>query len=76
MELSLSENIKKFRNQNHLTQEQLAEVMGVSTGAVHKWEAAMSVPELDMIRKLADFFEISVDVLGGYGGAYHCSCQS
>ena len=66
MELSLSENIKKFRKQNHLTQEQLAEVMGVSTGAVHKWEAAMSVPELDMILKLADFFDTSVDVLLGY----------
>ncbi len=66
MELALSENIKKYRKQNHLTQEQLAEVMGVSTGAVHKWEAAMSVPELDMILKLADFFEISVDVLVGY----------
>ena len=66
MEISLSENIKKYRKQNRLTQEQLAEVMGVSTGAVHKWEAAMSVPELDMILKLADFFEISVDVLVGY----------
>lgn len=66
MDLSLSENIKKYRKQNHLTQEQLAEVMGVSTGAVHKWEAALSVPELDMIIKLADFFDISVDVLIGY----------
>lgn len=66
MDLALSENIKKYRKQNRLTQEQLAEVMGVSTGAVHKWEAAMSVPELDMILKLADFFDISVDVLVGY----------
>ncbi len=66
MDLALSENIKKYRKQNRLTQEQLAEVMGVSTGAVHKWEAAMSIPELDMILKLADFFDISVDVLVGY----------
>ncbi|MBR3102377.1 MAG: helix-turn-helix transcriptional regulator, partial [Lachnospiraceae bacterium] len=66
MEISLSENIKKYRKQNRLTQEQLAEVMGVSTGAVHKWESAMSVPELDMILKLADFFDLSVDVLVGY----------
>ena len=66
MDIALSENIKRYRKQNRLTQEQLAEVMGVSTGAVHKWEAAMSVPEVDMILKLADFFDISVDVLVGY----------
>lgn len=63
---NLAENIRTFRKQRRLTQEQLAEVMGVSTGAVHKWEAAMSVPELDMLIKLADFFDISVDVLIGY----------
>ena len=62
----LRQQLKARRKELHLTQEQLAEVMGVSTGAVHKWEAAMSVPELDMILKLADFFEISVDVLVGY----------
>ncbi|MBP5606813.1 MAG: helix-turn-helix transcriptional regulator [Lachnospiraceae bacterium] len=66
MNTALSENIKKYRKQNHLTQEQLAEVMGVTTGAVHKWESAMSIPELDMILKLADFFEVSVDLLVGY----------
>ncbi|MBQ3561386.1 MAG: hypothetical protein IJA06_06215, partial [Oscillospiraceae bacterium] len=40
--------------------------MGVSVGAVSKWESASSVPELSLIMELADFFEISVDALLGY----------
>ena len=63
---NLSENIRTFRKQRKLTQEQLAEVMGVTTGAVHKWEIGASVPELGMIMDLADFFDVSMDVLVGY----------
>ena len=66
MEMSLSENIRRLRKQRKLTQEQLAEVLGVSTGAVHKWESGMSVPELRLIVEMADFFDTSVDVLLGY----------
>ena len=63
---NLAENIRTFRKDRRLTQEQLAEVMGVTTGAVHKWEIGASVPDLGMIMELADFFDVSVDVLVGY----------
>ena len=66
MKLTLSENIRAFRKERKLTQEQLAEVLGVTTGAVYKWESGQSVPELDMIVEMADFFDTSVDVLLGY----------
>ena len=66
METMLAENIRKFRKERSLTQEQLAEVLGVTTGAVYKWEAKLSVPELDLIVEMADFFDTSVDVLLGY----------
>ena len=66
MEMTLSENIRSFRKQRSLTREQLAEVLGVTPGAVYKWEAKLSVPELQMIMRLADFFDTSVDVLLGY----------
>ena len=46
METRLAENIRAFRKQRGLTQEQLAEVLGVTVGAVHKWEKKLSVPEL------------------------------
>lgn len=66
MELSLAQNIRTFRKQRRLTQEQLAEVLGVTTGAVYKWESGLSVPELNLIVEMADFFDTSVDVLLGY----------
>ncbi len=66
MELTLSENIRVFRKQRRLTQEQLAEALGVTTGAVYKWEASLSLPELPTIMDMADFFDTSVDVLLGY----------
>lgn len=66
MKIKLAENIKGLRKKNGLTQEQLAEALGVTVGAVYKWEAGLSTPELKLIMELADFFEISVDALLGY----------
>lgn len=66
MAMMLAENIRRFRKERSLTQEQLAEVLDVTGGAVYKWEAQLSVPELDLIVKMADFFDVSVDVLLGY----------
>ena len=62
----LAENIPRVPEGAPLTQEQLAEVLGVTTGAVYKWEARLSQPELGMLMELADFFDTSVDVLLGY----------
>ena len=66
MRLTISKNIRAFRKRRGLTQEQLAEVLGVTTGAVYKWESGLSFPELPMIVELADFFDTSVDALLGY----------
>lgn len=66
MKMMLAENIRTFRKERSLTQEQLAEALGVTAGAVYKWEAKLSIPELELIIQMADFFDISVDVLLGY----------
>ncbi|MBQ4188164.1 MAG: helix-turn-helix transcriptional regulator [Firmicutes bacterium] len=66
MKLSLSENIRLFRKQRKLTQEKLAEALGVTVGAVYKWESGQSQPELNLLVEMADFFDTSVDVLLGY----------
>ena len=66
MELSLPQNIRRFRKERKLTQEQLAAAMGVTPGAVYKWESGQSTPELHLIAELADFFGTSTDVLIGY----------
>ena len=66
MELTLSQNIRKLRKDRKMTQEQLAEVLSVTVGAVYKWESGLSVPELPLIVQMADFFDVSVDVLLGH----------
>ena len=66
METRIAENIRAYRKQLGLTQEQLAEVLGVSAGAVYKWESKSSLPELKLIMEMADFFDVSVDMLLGY----------
>lgn len=66
MTVHLSENIRHHRKALGLTQEQLAEAMGVTVGAVSKWESGASTPEITLIMELAEFFETSVDVLLGF----------
>ncbi len=66
MENNLHENIRLFRKERSLTQEQLAEAMQVSPGVISKWELGLSTPEVGTILDLADFFGTSVDVLLGY----------
>ena len=66
MTLKLHENIKRFRRERGLTQEKLAEALGVTVGAVSKWENGNNTPDIIMLGILADFFDVSVDVLIGY----------
>ncbi len=66
MKIKIAENIKALRKQNSFTQEQLAEALGVTVGAVYKWESGQSIPEVKLLMELADLFEISVDTLLGY----------
>ena len=66
MKLALAENIRAFRKERRLTQEQFAEALGVTVGSVYKWETGQMTPELGMIVSIADFFDTSMDVLLGY----------
>ena len=66
MKHNLPENIRNFRKQKSLTQEQLAEAVGVTVGTVSKWENGNCLPDISMITELADFYEVSIDVLVGY----------
>ena len=66
MELHISENIRAYRKQRNMMQEQLAGILGVSVGAVSKWERGAAVPDLGYIVQIAELFEVSVDSLLGY----------
>ena len=66
MKSTFAQNIKKLRKEEHVTQEQLAEAMGVTPGAIYKWEQNLSVPDIGLIMELASYFGVSVDALIGY----------
>ncbi len=61
--MSLGENIVRLRTQRGLSQEELADRLGVSRQSVSKWETDGSVPELEKLMKLGELFEVSLDVL-------------
>lgn len=58
-----SNNLKQFRKQKQLSQEQLAEQLGITTQAVSKWECGLSYPDIDLLPQLADLFGVSIDTL-------------
>lgn len=66
MKLSLPVNISKLRKEHAMTQEQLAEALGVTFASVSKWERGVAIPELNLIAEMADLFEVSIDALIGY----------
>ena len=61
--MNLSEKIITLRKQKHWSQEELAEKLNVSRQAVSKWENASSIPDLDKIILLSEFFGVSLDDL-------------
>jgi transcriptional regulator with XRE-family HTH domain len=66
MNVSLSENICRLRKEHTMTQEQLAEALGVTFASVSKWERGVAKPELELLTEMADLFEVSVDALLGH----------
>ena len=67
MEIRLGESIRRLRKNAGFTQERLAEALGVSVSAVHKWESGKATPELETLVDIAEFFETSVDAILNYG---------
>ena len=63
--MELSENILQLRKALGLSQEQLAEQVGVSRQSISKWETGQSVPELDKLLVLSQVFGVSTDMLLG-----------
>ena len=61
----LNENIGFYRKKLDLTQEELAQKLGVTNQTVSKWESAKSCPDISLIPKIADIFGISIDELFG-----------
>lgn len=61
----LSKNLKIFRKRKGLTQENVAEALNVVRQTISKWEKGISVPDADMLIKLAEILDVSVNELIG-----------
>ena len=66
MNLELVEKLQKLRKDNNLSQEQLAEKIGVSRQAISKWERGEATPDSDNLICLAKIYNISLDELISY----------
>ncbi len=60
---AIAENITELRQNMKLTQIKLAEILNYSDKAVSKWERAEAVPDITVLKQLADYFGVSVDYL-------------
>lgn len=65
MKLMIGENLKRLRKEKDFTQEQFAEVLGVSYQSVSRWENDVCYPDMELLPTLASFFDTTVDKLLG-----------
>ena len=61
--MNLSDRIQYLRKARGISQEGLADQLGVSRQAVSKWESEQSMPDLDKIISMSDYFEVTTDYL-------------
>lgn len=64
--MTLGEKIKELRNKINISQEELAEKLGVSRQAVTKWENDVGLPDVENLKAIATLFNISIDELLDY----------
>jgi len=66
MKEQLARNISIYRKEKRLTQEELAQILGVSFQAISKWENAQTMPDISLLPLLSKTLEVSIDKLLGY----------
>ena len=61
--MEFNEKLLELRKKKGLTQEELAEILFVSRTAVSKWESGRGYPNIDSLKAIAKYFEVSIDAL-------------
>ena len=57
------EKLRRIRAINNITQEELGEKLGFSKNAIYNWEKGRTEPDLETLKKIAEYFKVSVDEL-------------
>ena len=65
-QINLADNLVRLRRERKMTQEELADFIGVTKASVSKWENRQSMPDILLLPQLAVFFDVTVDELLGY----------
>ena len=63
MNMSIAERLQELRKQSGYSQEQVAEMLGLSRQAISKWESGQGKPEIDNIVKLTEIYNVSADYI-------------
>ena len=63
--MTIGQKIMQLRNNADISQEQLAEMLGVSRQSISKWEMDQALPQIDKVLQLCELFNVSADELLG-----------
>lgn len=63
IKLTIAKNIISLRRENNMTQAELAEKLNYTDKAVSKWERSASVPDISVLKEIADLFDVTIDYL-------------
>lgn len=66
MLLKIGEKIKELRKRERITQETLADAIGVTSQAISRWEAGGGYPDMETLPVIANYFDVAIDELFGY----------
>ena len=60
-----AERLRDLRLERNLTQQALAQDLGVTQPAIQRWEASLQIPNIQICSKIAQYFGVSLDYLAG-----------
>lgn len=64
--INIAENLLKLRHNRRITQDELANFLGITKASVSKWETNQSFPDILLLPQIATYFDVSIDELLGY----------
>ena len=74
--IKIGEFLQELRKEKGLTQEQLAEKVGVARRTVSRWETGSNMPDLDILMELSDLYSVDLrEILNGERAKYWSDCE-